>query len=117
MSDWVEVDVEGEKIVHDGGIVRRLEGKMARKWFGDHYKEVHVAPDGDLDAATAQVDAFAASQVSAAPVAATPAAEAKAEEHGVDLSEVDGTGKDGRVIVADVAAVVEPAPAPADNAA
>jgi pyruvate/2-oxoglutarate dehydrogenase complex dihydrolipoamide acyltransferase (E2) component len=40
-----------------------------------------------------------------APVA-TEAAMALAAEHGVDLREVEGTGEDGRVLVADVEAVL-----------
>lgn len=40
-------------------------------------------------------------------VSATPAAVAHAEEFGVDLTQVEGTGKDGTIIKADVAAVVE----------
>lgn len=35
-------------------------------------------------------------------VEATPAAEAKAEELGVDLTEVEGSGQDDRVLVSDV---------------
>ena len=84
MSDWVESVV--------------ADGRFARKWFGDHYKEVHVADDGDLDAATAQVDADAASRV--APV--EQPAGAPAEVSAPDVP---------------VADVVEEAPAPADNAA
>jgi pyruvate dehydrogenase E2 component (dihydrolipoyllysine-residue acetyltransferase) len=37
-------------------------------------------------------------------VEATPAAEAAAEELGVDLTEVEGTGQDDRILVADVQA-------------
>ena len=83
MSDWVEVE----------GVV----GRLSRKWFGDHYKEVHVAEDGDLDAAIAQVDADVASR---APVSV----EAPAEVSAPEVTEVP---------VADVPAE---APAPADNA-
>lgn len=43
-----------------------------------------------------------------APVEATEAAEKLAEEEGVDLEEVEGTGQDGRVLVADVEAAAEP---------
>lgn len=41
-----------------------------------------------------------------APVA-TPAAEAHAEELGVDLSTVEGTGADGKILKSDVAAAAE----------
>ena len=41
-------------------------------------------------------------------VNATPAAEAKAEELGVDLTQVEGTGADGKIIVSDVEAAAEP---------
>ena len=49
-------------------------------------------------------------------VVATPAAVAAADEHGVDLATVDGSGVDGKVLVADVkdAAVADP---PADGSA
>lgn len=40
-------------------------------------------------------------------VDATPSAEALAVEHGIDLAEVEGTGKGGRVLKSDVAALVE----------
>jgi pyruvate/2-oxoglutarate dehydrogenase complex dihydrolipoamide acyltransferase (E2) component len=42
-------------------------------------------------------------------VSATPAAEELAASEGVDLSEVDGSGVDGRILVADVADAAEPA--------
>lgn len=42
-------------------------------------------------------------------VAATPAAVAAAEEHGVDLTAVEGSGADGKVLVADVVAAAAPA--------
>lgn len=37
---------------------------------------------------------------------ATPAAIRTAREHGIDLSEVEGTGADGRIIVSDVTALI-----------
>jgi len=40
-------------------------------------------------------------------VDATPAAEELAAEEGVALAEVDGTGKDGRVLKSDVRAVID----------
>lgn len=56
-------------------------------------------------AAQAQAD-----ERQAAEVEATPAAEAHAEEKGVDLTEVEGTGKDGRVTAPDVDAAAETPP-------
>jgi pyruvate/2-oxoglutarate dehydrogenase complex dihydrolipoamide acyltransferase (E2) component len=47
---------------------------------------------------------------------ATKAAAAKAEELGVALSDVEGTGKDGNITVADIQAVAPP-PAPVEKAA
>lgn len=38
---------------------------------------------------------------------ATPAAEKLAEEYGIDLSEVEGTGSDGKIVVADIRKLVE----------
>jgi pyruvate/2-oxoglutarate dehydrogenase complex dihydrolipoamide acyltransferase (E2) component len=46
---------------------------------------------------------------------ATKAAAAKAEELGVALEDVEGSGKDGNITVADVAAVAPP-PAPVEEA-
>lgn len=43
-------------------------------------------------------------QESSEAVDATPAAEVAAEEHGVDLSQVEGSGMEGRVVKADVEA-------------
>lgn len=31
-------------------------GRHAKKWFGDHYKEVQVGPDGDLKGAVALIE-------------------------------------------------------------
>jgi pyruvate dehydrogenase E2 component (dihydrolipoamide acetyltransferase) len=47
---------------------------------------------------------------------ATKAAQALAEEKGVELAEIEGSGADGRVLVADVEAVEAPPPAPAEEA-
>jgi pyruvate/2-oxoglutarate dehydrogenase complex dihydrolipoamide acyltransferase (E2) component len=46
---------------------------------------------------------------------ATKAAAAKAEELGVALADVEGSGKDGNITVADIEAVAPP-PAPAEEA-
>jgi pyruvate dehydrogenase E2 component (dihydrolipoamide acetyltransferase) len=48
----------------------------------------------------------------ATPVSATPVAQNMAAAHGVDLSSVTGTGKDGKVTKADVQAAMEGPPAP-----
>lgn len=40
-------------------------------------------------------------------VDATPDAEALAEEHGILLSEIEGSGKDGRILKSDVQAVID----------
>jgi 2-oxoglutarate dehydrogenase E2 component (dihydrolipoamide succinyltransferase) len=67
--------------------------------------------------ATAQAAAASEAQPTAAPVekpAAMPAARAEAARTGVDLEQVSGSGRGGRVLKEDVqAAAAKPAPAPA----
>lgn len=59
------------------------------------------------NADAAQADAEAAAAAAAPDVDATPAALAHAEEMGVDITQVEGTGAEGRVTKADVAAAAE----------
>lgn len=54
-----------------------------------------------------QAAAKKAAEEKAAEAEATPAAAAKAEELGVDVDEVEGSGKGGKVVVADVEAAAE----------
>lgn len=61
-----------------------------------------VGPADSADAAAGLTPAGAEAPTEA-PVA-TPAAEVKAEELGVDLSQVEGTGADGKIVVGDVEA-------------
>lgn len=65
-------------------------------------------PEHDASAAKASADD------NADDVAATAAAEAKAAELGVDLANVEGSGKGGKVTVGDVEAAAAPADAEAD---
>ena len=77
---------------------------------GDPSEGVVDAPQAPADAAdlSAPADADASdeaeSQSTPSSDEATPAAVAAAEEHGVDLSEVEGSGQDGRVLKSDVEA-------------
>jgi len=63
-------------------------------------KEPSEAPAAKQTTATRE-------QTASAPV--NPAARLKAEEHGIDLGKVDGSGRDGRVILDDVLAQTKPA--------
>lgn len=67
---------------------------------GDGSKNASTESESDAEARKSTED-------KGAEVDATPAAEALAEEKGVDLSEVDGSGKDGTVTKADVEAAAE----------
>jgi 2-oxoglutarate dehydrogenase E2 component (dihydrolipoamide succinyltransferase) len=66
--------------------------------------------------AAAQADAASKAQAAAAPAekpAAMPAARAEAARTGVDLEQVSGSGRGGRVLKEDVQAAAAPKPAPA----
>ncbi len=69
-------------------------------------EEVAADEAGELD--VQKPDSFTEND----DIEATDAAKAKAEELGVDLSEVEGTGKDGRIIAPDVEAAAEEATQP-----
>lgn len=67
--------------------------------------EAEIAKRDEAESQAAEAPAEA-EEPSGGPVA-TPAAEAKAEELGVDLSQVEGTGADGKIVVGDVEAAAE----------
>ena len=103
--DEVLVDVETEKVVLE--IVAPADGTLVEivKAEGDTVEsgeliarfeagKVAVAPAAETPA------------VAAAPARASPAARKLAEENGIDVSAVDGSGRDGRVTREDVARVV-----------
>jgi pyruvate dehydrogenase E2 component (dihydrolipoamide acetyltransferase) len=66
---------------------------------------VEIAPDAPM--ASEDPAGSAAQTKSSVRASATQAARDLAEAHGVDLREVEGTGEDGRVLVADVERIID----------
>ncbi len=70
--------------------------------MADADEELIVEALGEAEAEEAADEAAPEADAEAEEADATAAAEAKAEELGVDLSEVEGSGADGRILVSDV---------------
>ncbi len=103
--DEVLVDVETEKVVLE--IVAPADGTLVEivKAEGDTVESGELI--ARFEAGTvAAAPAAEAPAVAAAPARASPAARKLAEENGIDVSAVDGSGRDGRVTREDVARVV-----------
>ena len=110
--DEVLADIETEKVVLE--IVAPADGTL---------KEI-VRAEGDTVESGELIARFEAGPVKAAPAPpteapadaaraprASPAARKLAEENGIDVSAIDGSGRDGRVTREDVARLVEAGPA------
>ncbi len=110
--DEVLADIETEKVVLE--IVAPADGTL---------KEI-VRAEGDTVESGELIARFEAGAVAAAPAPApeapadaerapraSPAARKLAEENGIDVSAIDGSGRDGRVTREDVARLVEAGPA------
>ncbi len=110
--DEVLADIETEKVVLE--IVAPADGTLA---------EI-VRAEGDTVESGELIARFEAGAVDAAPAPApdapadaerapraSPAARKLAEENGIDVSAIDGSGRDGRVTREDVARLVEAVPA------
>ncbi|MFL0803161.1 MAG: 2-oxoglutarate dehydrogenase complex dihydrolipoyllysine-residue succinyltransferase [Agarilytica sp.] len=120
--DELLVDIETDKVVLE--VVAPADGSLAdiKKGEGDTVLSNEViaiftagdAPAADASGASAAAEPAAASS---AEVIAAPAARKLAEERGIDLSQVTGTGKDGRITKEDVSKYEKPAAAPAPVAA
>ena len=103
--DEVLVDVETEKVVLE--IVAPADGTLVEivKAEGDTVESGELI--ARFEAGTVAVAPAAETPaVAAAPARASPAARKLAEENGIDVSAVDGSGRDGRVTREDVARVV-----------
>jgi 2-oxoglutarate dehydrogenase E2 component (dihydrolipoamide succinyltransferase) len=123
-KDEVLVELETDKITVEvaapqAGVLRKIE-----KNEGDVVGVNELLAQLDAGAAAAE-PAAAAPAPQAAPAAApaertpqtSPAARAIAAEHGLDVTQVPGTGPNQRVTKADVLQAVEAKPAPAPAAA
>lgn len=66
-----------------------------------------AAPKAPKKSAPAEVASEPQAAPDDAPIDATPTAQQLAEESGIDLSTVEGTGKEGRILKSDVAAAIK----------
>ena len=119
--DDLLVDIETDKVVLE--VVAPVDGRLA-----EVFKQEGETVAGEERLAIFEPEELGASLAPAAdqggepeaaqeePVSASPAARKLAEEKGLDISKVQGTGRDGRVTKEDVAQAVEeerPTPPPA----
>jgi pyruvate/2-oxoglutarate dehydrogenase complex dihydrolipoamide acyltransferase (E2) component len=104
---WDRAQVAGREFTKAGEVL--AEGHINEEMRRSPLLEIEeIAPDAPVAVGSddpADVEQTTLDQAPDAPVA-TEAAMALAAEHGVDLREVEGTGEDGRVLVADVEAVL-----------
>ena len=110
--DDLLVDIETDKVVLE--VVAPVDGRLA-----EVFKQEGETVAGEERLAIFEPEELGASLASAAdeggepeaaqeePVSASPAARKLAEEKGLDISKVQGTGRDGRVTKEDVAQAVE----------
>jgi 2-oxoglutarate dehydrogenase E2 component (dihydrolipoamide succinyltransferase) len=111
------VELETDKVTVEvpspvaGIIVRQAAEKGATVRVGDIIGEVD---SGDAARPAPSASSVAASQpassASPVPLAAVPSARAEALRSGVDLGEVQGTGRGGRILKEDVQRAAQPAP-------
>ena len=119
--DDLLVDIETDKVVLE--VVAPVDGRLA-----EVFKQEGETVAGEERIAIFEPEELGAALVPAAdeggapeaaqgePVSASPSARKLAEEKGLDISKVQGTGRDGRVTKEDVAQAVEeerPTPPPA----
>jgi 2-oxoglutarate dehydrogenase E2 component (dihydrolipoamide succinyltransferase) len=113
------IDIETDKVVlelpspADGVLVSVLKGEKGTVVAGEVIAKIDTdAKPSTAPAAAKPIAAAAAPAAAAKPAAApaaAPAAKKIAAEKGVDLSLVQGTGRDGRVTKADVLQSAQPA--------
>ena len=118
--DDLLVDIETEKVVLE--VVAPVDGRLVQvfKQEGETLASeelLAIFEPADLGAAglPAEGEATEPAPAPREPVSASPAARKLAEEKGLDISKVQGTGRDGRVTKEDVAQAVEeerPTPPP-----
>lgn len=120
--DELIVDIETDKVVLE--VVAPADGALIeiKKEEGDTvlsnevialFQEGAAGAPSDGGASESAAPAAAESSSDAGEVLAAPAARKLADEKGIDLSQVTGTGKGGRIIKEDVANFTAPAAAPA----
>ena len=77
------------------------KGKDKMTVYGRHQAAVHVGEGWKLAGDSESIS------LPPVPINATDGAKEMAEEYGVDLTTVKGTGKDGRILLIDVRAVID----------
>ena len=125
--DELLVDIETDKVVLE--VVAPADGTLAEivKQEGDTVLSEEVLArfeageagesDAPAEASGAPARESAPAPAPAEPAPVSPAARKLADEHGLEVSRVEGTGKDGRITKEDVQRAVAEAPAKKEPAA
>lgn len=111
------IDAEGE--LPEGAVPGEDSSAEVAKAEAESVAQGAVKADAEVDAKAPAAEAAQPSKPSGALVLATPSIRKLARERGVDISAVNGTGKNGRITREDVESFTGGAAAPAaqDNAA
>ncbi len=124
--DELLVDIETDKVVlevvapADGAIAEIIKGEGETVLSNEVIAIFEAGAAGESsgtssDAASASANDSSASAGSGGEVVAAPAAKKLADEKGIDLADVKGTGKAGRITKEDVMKFEKPAAAPAPS--
>lgn len=120
--DELIVDIETDKTVlevvatEDGVLTEVLKQEGDIVLSQELIGRIEAGAKASAAPKTAAAPAAAVSEASSADAAANPAAKKLADEQGIDLANVQGTGKDGRILKEDVQNALKNQPAAAKTA-